>query len=179
MPTLNVACVRVNKDVDIYLVWREYRVYNSVHGLLLSTPHRCQKQGSFYYKNWGFKTESSSNDKYIERKPHPKKYIIGKYSPIARKLKFGNPLKMYSDLWETGKPWEIRPCVTRSRWDRVNHSQPEISQDHWLCLGNRPLNYIWVGPNQPISPLNDKTHWEWGQSKATLEDYKRLKLVIS
>jgi hypothetical protein len=46
-----------------------------------------------------------------------------------------------SGIWETGKkkPWEIRLYTTgNDSGNRVNHSQPEISQDCWLYLAIQP-----------------------------------------
>lgn len=83
-----------------------------------------------------------------------------------------------SGLWETGKPWGIRLYVIEwNPGNRVNHSQPEVSQDGGLCLETQPLKYTGIGTEKIVSPLTNKTYCDWEQPKLMLEDLQGAKLV--
>lgn len=40
----------------------------------------------------------------------------------------------------------------------ANHCQPEIGQDHWVCLDPQTPYYTGIGTLQTVSPLTEKTH---------------------
>lgn len=69
-------------------------------------------------------------------------------------------LLKHSGCWEIGKTWELRLyAIGKDPEDRVNHSQPKISQDCWLCLDIQPLYYIGLETVQSVSPLTETTDW--------------------
>lgn len=55
----------------------------------------------------------------------------------------------------------------------ANHCQPEIGQDHWVCLDPQTPYYTGIGTLQTVSPLTEKTHCDQGQPKVMSEDLQR------